>query len=85
MDLRVILGNQFFDEGETNNWVLQLENLLVQSDWNLKVDITPCFPVWGSTDAKVFLRKSFFKEKGGDHSPNLPNPKNQKQTFKDTV
>ena len=54
MDLRVILGNQFFDVGETNNWVLQLENLLMQSDWNLKVDITAYFPVWGSTEAKVF-------------------------------
>ena len=37
MDLRVIFGNQFLDVGETNNWVLQLENLLMQSDWNLKV------------------------------------------------
>ena len=45
MDLRVIFGNQFLDVGETNNWVLQLENLLMQSDWNLKVDITPRFPV----------------------------------------
>ena len=37
MDLRVIFGNQFLDVGETNNWVLQLKNLLMQSDWNLKV------------------------------------------------
>ena len=38
MDLRVIFGNQFFDMGETNNWVPQLDNLLVQSDWHLRVD-----------------------------------------------
>ena len=48
MDLRVILGNQFFDVGETNNWVLQLKNLLVQSDWNLYENI----PVWGSTEER---------------------------------
>ena len=41
MDLRVIFGNQFLDVGETNNWVLQLKNLLMQSDWNLKVGFTP--------------------------------------------
>ena len=75
MDLRVILGNQFFDVGETDNWVLQLENLLMQSDWNLKVDITPCFPVWGSTEAKVFLRKSFLKKKLVTTHPTSPTPK----------
>ena len=38
MDLRVIFGNKFFDVGETNNWVPQLDDLLVQSDWHLRVD-----------------------------------------------
>ena len=56
MDLRVIFGNQFLDVGETNNWVLQLKNLLMQSDWNLKVGMRI------SQSVKA-LEKKFLKEK----------------------
>ena len=56
MDLRVIFGNQFFDVSETNNWVLQLKNLLMQSDWNLKVGMRI------SQSVKA-LEKKFLKEK----------------------
>ena len=61
MDLRVIFGNQFLDVGETNNWVLQLKNLLMQSDWNLKFGFTPCMRI--SRFVEVLKKKFFFKGK----------------------
>ena len=60
VDLRVIFGNQFFDVGETNNWVLQLKNLLMQSDWNLKIGFTPYMRIFRLGEKP---KKTFFKEK----------------------
>ena len=60
MDLRVIFGNQFLDVGETNNWVLQLKNLLMQSDWNLKIGFTPYMRIFRLGEKP---KKTFFKEK----------------------
>ena len=47
--------------GKTNNWVLQLKNLLMQSDWNLKVGMR----ISQSVEAleKKFFKEKFFKEK----------------------
>ena len=56
-DLRVILRSQFFDVGETNNWVLRLKNLLMQSDWNLKVGYTPCMRIFRFGEA---MENNFF-------------------------